>query len=267
MTLQCRPERAILSGHIDPRPDPAAPDLHPTSHSAPPSDLDRAPIPHPAALICDRPTPDHRTPSPPAREADPEARRLIAHLLHLETHPWPATLPAYADALLTLATRCDARPAKAEALRWLHRDLARALHHRAPALRAARADALHDLVATFPTHLLRLRAALHPHTAPNIRSMLAIAIAWNANDLHKSRVARHHRRETPLTERPAATHLADPYTATLARQLAAHLAAADAPARALLHVARGESIASAARLTGASRQQIYRAREHLRRDR
>ena len=56
---------------------------------------------------------------------------------------------------------------------------------------------------------------------------------------------------------------ADAFTVALAREVCARLAAGGAPERALLLIGQGESVAGAARRTGASRQQVYRARERL----
>lgn len=201
------------------------------------------------------------------REVDPEAVRLLAHLLGVESSPWPVARTAYAEALLALAIRCEAAPAQAEIFRWAHAEFAALTQHRDPQTVEARHDAMTDLVTGFSGLLLRWRAGLDDAIRPNIRSMIRAYIIWRANQHLESRHRRHARREmapSPTHARPA--RRARAHVLAEADALCRQLAEADHPAaRALLLVGLGHSIAEAARRTGASRQQIYRYRDALRR--
>lgn len=193
------------------------------------------------------------------RETNPEARRLIAEVERIERDPWPGALDAYGAALLALGVQCEAPAGKAEVFRWLSAALAGVLNPTDPQLRELRVDALADVVSTIDGRLYAFRAALDHRCRPNLRSMLRAAVIWQAGDIATTRYRRHDRRRVYI-ERPHFTSPGSPYLTTLAREVVAHLSALDTPvARALLLVGSGESIAAAARLTGASRQQIYRA--------
>lgn len=197
------------------------------------------------------------------RETDPEARRLLAEVERLEEQePWPAALHAYACALLALGQQCEARAGKAEVYRWAARRLHGQLSCR-DYLSEWRGDALGDVVATVAGMLWRYRATLDPGRPPNLRSMLSKAVDWRAKDIAKSTHRRHSRRQAEGAEQ-ARLATGSAATTAYAREVYAMLAAGEAPARALLLIGQGESIAEAARRTGASRQQIYRARELLR---
>ena len=104
----------------------------------------------------------------------------------------------------------------------------------------------------------------------NLLSMLRAAVIWRANDIAESTHRRHARREVLSDGEGVARSVdfATPATAldeVQAREVCALLAADfSAPSRALLLIGQGDSISEAARRTGASRQQVYRARELLR---
>ncbi|MEZ4436244.1 MAG: helix-turn-helix domain-containing protein [bacterium] len=196
------------------------------------------------------------------RQRDPEARRLLAELEHLESAPWPATLDAYAAALLALGQRCERTHGMAEFHRWATARLAGLLNGRSAAWREWRADALADVTATIAGTLWAFRAGLHVSRRPNLLSMVRAAVIWRANDIAESLHHRHQRRRG-VAEVEHASAPADAFTTTFAREVCARLAAGAASDRALLLIGQGESIAEAARRTGASRQQVYRAREKL----
>lgn len=197
------------------------------------------------------------------READPEARRLIAEVLRLEGEPWPDALDAYRDAVFALALRCEFNPGKAEFYRWGRRVLQPFLS--ADGRRAEhRADALADIAANAFTWLLKGRARIDQRRRPNIRSMLRRGMRWRAKDLAVA-VERRHWRKRAVVDLPQVPAADSPLISALAREAVSALAADDSPvARAMLLIARGESVAGAARQTGASRQQIYRFRMTLR---
>ncbi|MEZ4436254.1 MAG: hypothetical protein R3F65_27975 [bacterium] len=93
--------------------------------------------------------------------------------------------------------------------------------------------------------------------------MVRAAVIWRANDIAESLHLRHQRRRGPPAEAERAASPADAFTVAFAREVCAQLASGPAPDRALLLIGQGDSIAEAARRTGASRQQVYRAREKL----
>ncbi|MCB9553900.1 MAG: hypothetical protein H6705_18855 [Myxococcales bacterium] len=197
------------------------------------------------------------------RQHDPDARRLLAELEALEGGPWPTTLDDYAAALVTLGQRCERPPGMAEFHRWSTTRLQGLLNGRSPAWREWRADALADVTATIAGTLWAFRAGLDARRRPNLLSMVRAAVIWRANDIAESLHNRHQRRRGTPHAVERATPLADAFTVTFARELCAHLAAGPAPERALLLIGQGASNAEAARRTGASRQQVYRARERL----
>ena len=196
------------------------------------------------------------------RQHDPEARRLLAELEDLESAPWPATLDTYAAALLALGQRCEQAPGMAEFHRWSAARLSGLLNGRSPEWREWRADALADVTATIAGTLWAFRAGLDARRRPNLLSMVRAAVIWRANDIAESLNHRHQRRRG-VAEVEHATAPADAFTVAFAREVCARLAAGAAPDRALLMIGEGDSIAEAARRTGASRQQVYRARERL----
>lgn len=196
------------------------------------------------------------------READPAARALIAELLRLEDRPWPGAMAAYAEALLALATRCEFKAGQSELYRWASRALHAVLHEGDDDLRECRIDGLADVVMSSMGRLLMFRSTLVESTPPNLQSMLAQAVRWRAKDLIESRHRRHARRRGEGEAWQPAP--ASPFTRLLAREVHALLADAGAAGRALVMIGEGESIAEAARRTGASRQQVYRARERVR---
>lgn len=199
------------------------------------------------------------------RQLDPTAQRLLAELERLEKAPWPDAQTAYAAVLLALATRCEAPAGKAEVYRWLLAVAGGVLFVRDETRRQCREDALRDLIAECAGLLQRARVGLDPATRPNLRSLLTAQVIWRANNLFESRHARHARRAgqvlavCPLVPAPSPNAVA----AVLARQVGDRLDLADPRDRALLFVAMGYSIAEAARKTGCSRQQIYRAQAAL----
>ncbi|MEZ4437273.1 MAG: hypothetical protein R3F65_33175 [bacterium] len=197
------------------------------------------------------------------RQHDPEARRLLAELEDLESAPWPATLDAYAAALLALGQRCEQAPGMAEFHRWSTARLPGLLNGRSPEWREWRADALADVTATIAGTLWAFRAGLDARRRPNLLSMVRAAVIWRANDIAESLYLRHQRRRGPPAEAERAASPADAFTVAFAREVCNQLASGPAPDRALLLIGQGDSIAEAARRTGASRQQVYRAREKL----
>lgn len=196
------------------------------------------------------------------RESDPEARRLLAEIERLEAEPWPDALDDYAAALLELGARCEQPAGTAEVYRWSARRLGALLNNGSPARRQLRADAHADIAATLPGTLWRCRAGLDPRRRPNLVSVLRAAVIWRANDIAESMHGRHARRQGD-TPRPVGVARGSAFNTVHAHEVCRRLAAGDASSRALLLVARGESIAEAARRLGVSRQQIYRARELL----
>ncbi|MEZ4437373.1 MAG: helix-turn-helix domain-containing protein [bacterium] len=196
------------------------------------------------------------------RQDDPEARRLLGEVERLESAPWPAALGDYGAALLALGERCERTSGMAEFHRWSAARLAGLLNGRSARWREWRADALADVTATIAGTLWAFRAGLDARRRPNLLSMVRAAVIWRANDIAESLHHRHERRRGSAVgaERGAA---ADAFTVAFARGVCARLAAGPAPERALLLIGAGESIAEAARRTGASRQQVYRARERL----
>ena len=200
--------------------------------------------------------------TPTHRQHDPEARRLLTELENLESAPWPASFDAYAAALLALGQRCERTDGMAELHRWATMRLAGLLNGRSAAWREWRADALADVTATIAGTLWAFRAGLDARRRPNLLSMVRAAVIWRANDLAESLHHRHMRRRGAVAVEHASAP-GDAFTATFARTLCAQLAAGSAPDRALLLIGQGDSIAGAARRTGASRQQVYRARERL----
>ncbi|MCA9608524.1 MAG: helix-turn-helix domain-containing protein [Myxococcales bacterium] len=197
------------------------------------------------------------------RQHDPEARRLLVELERLESSPWPATLDAYAAALLALGQRCEQPQGMAEFHRWSTARLAGLLNGRAPAWREWRSDALADVTATIAGTLWAFRAGLDARRRPNLLSMVRAAVIWRANDIAESLHHRHQRRRGRPAALEETASSADAFTVAFAREVCAQLAAGPAPEHALLLIGQGESIAEAARRTGASRQQVYRARERL----
>ncbi|MCB9529982.1 MAG: helix-turn-helix domain-containing protein [Myxococcales bacterium] len=196
------------------------------------------------------------------RQHDPEARRLLGELEDLEAAPWPAAFGGYAAALLTLGQRCERADGMAEFHRWSTARLAGLLNGRSAHWREWRADALADVTASIAGTLWAFRAGLDARRRPNLLSMVRAAVIWRANDIAESLHHRHQRRRGVWAggEQAAA---ADGFTVTFAREVCDRLAAGSASERALLLLGAGESIAEAARRTGASRQQVYRARDRL----
>lgn len=195
------------------------------------------------------------------RPTDPNAERLLMAALRLEGAPWPRALQAYGAHLLALATRCERPAAKAEVYRWFMREAGGALVVRDPQRRENLRDAFHEAVATIPDLLLRFRAGLDPGRRPNLRSMLVKWIEWGANE-HYRREQRHAKRQLPYRADDRLIP-GGPDHVLLLREVLALLDGADPVDRALRLVGLGETIAEAARRTGASRQQIYRARRLL----
>lgn len=198
------------------------------------------------------------------RESDPEARRLLAEIERLEAEPWPEAFDAYAAALLALGQRCEQPAGMAEVYRWAARGLQPLLHSGSRARRSWRVDALADVTARLAGFLWRCRAGLDPCQPPNLLSVLGAAVKWRANDIAESTHGRHARRQGEASRPMGAAGSA--FSVVYAHEVCALIGVSDAPARALLLIGRGASIAEAARRTGASRQQIYRARERLRAD-
>lgn len=201
--------------------------------------------------------------TPPVRQRDPTARRLLAVLLDLERAPWPAARSAYAAALLAFATRCERTDARADMYRWAVAEFAGYLQHRNAQVRECRIDALADLSTELPGTLLRFRAGLDDSKRPHLTSMLRAAFLWRSTDLLESLHLRHTRRTMPELRDDDRPTPGGPGTVTMAREVLALLDPADPHAHGLLRVAAGDSIAEAARRTGLSRQQIYRARARL----
>ncbi len=197
------------------------------------------------------------------RPTDPVAERMLMVVLRLESAPWPGAMRAYGAALLALAIRCERAPAKGEIYRWFVRAAGGALSHRDAARRECLHDAFHDTVTCISGRLLRFRAGLDPSRRPNLRSMLVAWIGWRAKELYRSRRWRHDHRRVPyrVDDRPASSR---PDLAVELDEVLALLGGADPRRRALRLVAMGCTIAEAARLTGVSRQAIYRIREALR---
>lgn len=195
------------------------------------------------------------------RPTDRVAERLLRVVLRLERAPWPGAQSAYAAALLALATRCHLPVAKAEVYRWFVCQAGGSLvavgHGRRERLR----DAFHDAVARLPEVLLRFRAGLDSGRRPNVRSMLVKWIYWRAGDLYSAEQRHDARKAIEQVEDQPAPERTDA-TVELGEVLAL-LDGADPRQRALRLVALGHSVAHAARLTGASRQQVYRARDAL----
>lgn len=200
-------------------------------------------------------------PTSPLRPTDLVAEELLHVVLRLERAPWPESQGTYAAGLLALAIRCDFAPAKAEVYRWFTREAGGSLVAHGESHRANLRDAFHEAVAIIPELLLRYRAGLDPGRRPNLRSMLVKWIHWRAGDLYEAEQRYAGRRSTrPIDERAA------PATAEAAVELREVLALLDGAAphlRALRLVGLGHSIAEAARLTGVSRQHIYRMRDAL----
>jgi len=198
----------------------------------------------------------------PMRPTDPVAERLLRVVLRLETAPWPAALRAYGASLLALSSRCERPAAKAEVYRWFMREAGGALTAFDDARQARLRDGFHEVITNIPGMLLRFRSGLDPERQPNVRSMLVKWIEWWANDLYRSE-ARHASRRAPyrVDDRlsPDRSHIA-----VQLGEVLAILDGDDPRKRALRLVGLGYTVAEAARLTGASRQQIYRERRALR---
>lgn len=200
-------------------------------------------------------------PAPRLRRTDAIAEQLLDVVLRLERAPWPRAQQSYAAGLIGLATRCDLGPAKAEIYRWFAREAGGSLVVSDERHRENLRDAFHEAVTLIPDLLLRFRAGLDPDRRPNLRSMLVKWIHWRAGDLHDAE-RRHTGRCTSLQVDDRAV----PARAELAVELGEVLALLDGEVprvRALRLVGLGYSVAEAARLTGASRQQIYRVRDAL----
>lgn len=195
------------------------------------------------------------------RPTDPTAERLLRVVLCLESAPWPAALSAYDAGLLALTIRCEGPAAKAEVYRWFMREVGGALVVRGDERRARRVDAFHDAIATIDSLLLRFRAGLDPERRPNLRSMLVKWIEWRAKD-HLRSDARHTSRRAAYADDARAAP-GNPYFAVRVAEVLALLDGAEPVDRALRLVGLGHTVSEAARLTGASRQQIYRARGTL----
>lgn len=203
----------------------------------------------------------------PKREVDPEARRLIARVVELETCPWPEAIADYSEALMALAIRCEAKPGKAELMRWFERHGGGALMAYGEAWRESLRDAFHEVIARSAGVLQQFRAGLTPERAPNLRSMLVACVTWRANDLHTS----FYRRHTPYRDRRSVDSdrvlsiagLHNPAIEAASREIWARLDPERPEHRALMLVGMGFSVAEAARRTGCSRQQIYRSRAHF----
>lgn len=202
------------------------------------------------------------------REQDPVARRMLATVQRLEAAPWPAAKQAYRAMLVALASRCEDPAAKSEVYRWFKRAAGGSLVVHGPDHRDCLRDAFHEAVARIPGLLLQFRAGLTNDRRPNIQSMLVAWIRWRANDLYRSLYLRHRGRQSQGVD--AMTHLAslpaydNPEIAVIAADICGLLVSdGSPPSHALLIVAQEYTIAEAARLTGASRQQIYRERQRL----
>lgn len=195
------------------------------------------------------------------RPTDPAAERMLGVVLRLESAPWPGAQSAYGANLLALSTRCERPAAKAEIYRWFMREGGGALVSRHEERRADLRDAFHEMVAKIPWILLHFRAGLDADRRPNLKSMLVRWIGWRANGLYKSR-QRHASRRAPyrLSDQLAP---GGPDIAAQLGEVLALLDGADPVIRALRLVGLGHTIAGAARLTGVSRQKIYRARSAL----
>lgn len=207
-------------------------------------------------------TTDRRA-TPLVRQHDPCAQRMLDALLRLERSPWPAAMQAYGSTLVALSVWCERhREAKGEVYHWAMREIGGVLAVRGDARRACLTDALHEAVARVPGLLLRFRAGLTARKTPNLRSMLAAWVRWRGKDLLRSTWGRH-------ADRGAAyvwDGQVDPGrsdTSTLAHEVLALLDRDNPAHQALMLVGLGESMAEAARRTGASRQQVYRARDAL----
>ncbi len=201
--------------------------------------------------------------TPPVRQRDPTARRMLADVLALEGSRWPETRPAYAAALLRLATRCERIEARAEMYQWATVEFGGLLNQRSERVSECRADALADVVAEIAGTLLRFRSGLDDARWPNLTSMLRAAMLWTSTDIYRIRYERHTSRTAPELrdgDRPA---VGRPDARTLANEVLALLADDARTSKALRLVGLGYSVAEAARRTGASRQQIYRARDEL----
>lgn len=179
----------------------------------------------------------------------------------MESADWPKAMAAYGASLLALSVRCEQPSAKAEVYRWFMREAGGSLTAFGDDRRAGLRDAFHEMVARIPGLLLRFRAGLGSERSPNLKSMLVCWIRWRASELEASR-RRYTSRAVPVQLNDRAAPGRPDLTVHLAEVLAL-LDGADPTARALRLVGLGHTIAAAARLTGVSRQQIYRAREVL----
>lgn len=195
------------------------------------------------------------------READPSTGQLLAEVERLEAEPWPAVMPAYVAVIAQLATRCEARSGRAAVYRWARRRLGMVLTSGELRWREAINDALHDLVAQSAGWLWRYRAGVGPRRPPRLRAAIVRWLRWRASDLILARHRRHERGRALVV--PELVGPNDPCAAALLRQVLALLDLDDHRHRALALVAIGHSVAEAARRTGASRQQVYRARVEL----
>ncbi len=200
----------------------------------------------------------------PKREIDLEARRLIGRVCDLERQGWPEARDAYAEALLALAIRCEAKPGKAEILRWLLRVSGGLFNIRDARWRECAQDALHEVVALSAGQLLRCRSGLEAAPAPNLRSMFGAIIWWRAKGFFESRYRRHVRHLAPWAMHAGrVAHTAGPsrpVEEAIGREVWALLDPGSPGDAALMLVGVGFSIAEAARRTGLSRQVIYRCR-------
>lgn len=196
------------------------------------------------------------------REVDDVARRLLAELTRLEREPWPAVMLPYGDALTALARRCERRPGKAELYRWAQRELHALVGGGDSLFYQAQRDALADVVALAPERLLLIRSTLRADRPPNLASMIRAAVRWRGRDILESLHQRHDRRRASVPP-DLQTAISSPHTRLLLREVCGLLDHSAPPDRALLLIGQGETIAGAARRLGASRQQIYRARERL----
>lgn len=187
---------------------------------------------------------------------------MLAVVLRLEAASWPGAMRAYSAALLALATRCERAPAKGEIYRWFMRVAGGALMAADEERRECLRDAFHDAVVRIPGILLRWRSGLKPSRSPNLRSMLVAWIRWRGTAVYRAR-RRHASRHVRLVDHDRVAP-GRPDRATELREVLALLDGANPRQRALLLVAEGHTIASAARLTGVTRQTIYRIRAEFR---
>lgn len=203
----------------------------------------------------------------------------LEELDHL-TDRWPETMDEYAASVRVLAAELRQTDARRRQAAWqplhdmLARELAPLLFPRGGAERQARRDAWNEMICDVPALAAALddaAAKFKAERTPNFVSLFRARLIWKANDIIESEVRRHDRRVRPVADPHALrgqTTAAQPPRCErriLAQQLVAEFTRRDPVDGRIFRLLMDDlSIAEIARLTGRSRQQIYRLCEKAR---